>query len=124
MAGQTDQIDGGEGGQEDHSQPVHLARGHETTTAHDGQTGSDSGNAQPEIRNGEERGQHPCSLVGLGEGSNQADAALEARAEADTRDGSTSKEEQSGISPEGEQHGGDAGDQRARTYQKHARRRR
>jgi hypothetical protein len=49
----------------------------------DGHTGQDGRNAQPDVGDDEKRREHPGSLIGVGQGSGQTDAALEAGTEAD-----------------------------------------
>jgi hypothetical protein len=84
VSAEADQVDGGEGGQDDDGEAVFVACRHEASALRDGEPGGDGGEAQAEVRDREEYGEHSGSLVGAGERGDEADAALEARAEADS----------------------------------------
>jgi len=95
------QVDRGKGGQDDHDHPVHRARGDKVAALHHSHTGSNGRDPQPEVRDREEHGEHPGSLVGVSKRGDQPDAALEAGAEADPRDGGSNEEPRQEVNPEG-----------------------
>jgi hypothetical protein len=117
----ADQVDGGHEAEDDHGQSIFVAGGHQATAVHDGHTGQDSRDPQAEIRHREEHGEHAGSLVGVGQRGDQANTALEARAEGDSRYRRPGKEQRGGTNPQGQQDHTDARDQRAGADQHHSR---
>src|SRR5882762_6577648 len=98
----TDQIPGGKGGKGDHGQAVLVACRDQAVALGDGEAGRDGGDAQAEVGNGEEHREHAGSLVGTGKRGDEADAALEAGAEADSGERGPGKKARHGGDPEGE----------------------
>src|SRR5882724_10232458 len=81
LVSETDQVDGGKGGQDDHAGAVLGARRHEALALRYGEPRNDGGDAQAEVREDVEHRQDPGSLIGAGKRRDEADGALETRAE-------------------------------------------